>query len=430
MTSREFDIIIFGATGYTGRYVIEELAYSTKSSNVKWAVAGRNVEKLKESLNIVQGYLGDEIDISKTTIIKADVNDASSISDMCKRARLILNVVGPYKFYGEVVVKACIENGTHHVDISGEFQFLESTQANYFNVAREKGIYVVEACGFDSIPADCGISYLKKKFPGDLNSVEYFIEVGQGPSGRKTNIGTFMSAVYSVRDMFNTKELDEALKKDVFKKDLVRSNYPLSRRCPPLFYSGEMKGWCFWFLGPDERVLKRSQKFRYEYLNDRPVQTKGYIRMHSFFIALSYAFFFGLFGFLSLFSLGRYLLVKYPSFFTAGAFSTKGPTRQQVMEGTTKITLYGKGWKDKLSEPTDQHTTEPDTQMKLTISGPEPAYPFTAMCMVQAGLTVIEETDKLPLEGGVLTPGVAFENTALVERLEKRGMSFKLENIN
>ncbi|GBO11732.1 hypothetical protein AVEN_54221-1 [Araneus ventricosus] len=88
----------------------------------------------------------------------------------------------------------------------------------------------------------------------------------------------------------------------------------------------------------------------------------------------------------------------YPSFFTAGAFSTEGPTRQQVMEGTTKIVLYGKGWKDKLSEPTDQHTAEPDTQMKLTITGPEPAYPFTAMCMVQAGLTIIEETDKLPLE--------------------------------
>ncbi|CAL1280526.1 unnamed protein product [Larinioides sclopetarius] len=430
MTSREFDVIIFGATGYTGRYVIEELAHSTKSTKIKWAVAGRNVEKLKESLNIVQGYLGDEFDISKTTIIKADVNDASTISEMSKRARLILNVVGPYKFYGEVVVKACIENGTHLVDICGELQFLESTQANYFKAAREKGVYIVETCGFASIPADCGISFLKKKFPGDLNSVEYFIEIGQGPSGRSINIGTFLSTVHSVRDMFKSKELDDALKEEVFKKDLVESNYPLSKRFPPLFHSGEVKGWCFWFLGHDERVLKRSQKFRYEYLNDRPVQSNGYIRMHSFFVALCYAFFVSLLGFMSLFSCGRYLLSKYPSFFTAGYSSTEGPTRQQVMESTTKIVLYGKGWKDKLSEPTDQHTTEPDTQMKLTITGPEPAYPFTAMCMVQAGLTIIEDTDKLPLEGGVLTPGVAFENTRLVERLEKRGMSFKLENID
>ncbi|GFU54997.1 saccharopine dehydrogenase-like oxidoreductase [Nephila pilipes] len=430
MASREFDIIIFGATGYTGRYVIEELTHSAESTNLKWAIAGRNVEKLKESLVIVQEYLGDVADISKTTIIQANVKDAASISDMCKRARLILNCVGPYKFYGEVVVAACVENGTHHVDLSGEMKYLETMQAKYFKVAREKGVYIVEACGFDSIPADYGISALKKKFPGDLNSVEYFVEIGTGPSGRKTNIGTFLSAVNSVTDFLNIKEYEKELKKDVFKKDLVQSNYKLPWRLPPLFYSGEVKGWCLWFIGPDERVLHRSQMFRNEYLNDRPVQSHGYVRVHSFLIALFYLFFVGLFGFLSLFSFGRYLLAKYPSFFTGGAFSTEGPTRQQVMEGTTTVTLLGKGWKNKLSEPTDQHTSEPDTQMKLIIKGPEPAYSLTAICMVQAGLTIIQDTDNLPLEGGVITPGVAFENTDLLQRLEKRGMTFTFENMN
>ncbi|GFW15550.1 saccharopine dehydrogenase-like oxidoreductase [Trichonephila clavipes] len=429
MASREFDIIIFGATGYTGRYVIEELAKTVQSTNLKWAVAGRNVEKLKESLTIVQEYLGDALDISKTTMIEADVKNATSIADMCKRARLILNCVGPYKFYGEVVVTACIENGTHHVDISGEMKYLETMQAKHFKSAREKGVYIVEACGFDSIPSDFGISALKKKFPGDLNSVEYFVEIGQGPSGRSTNIGTFLSAVHSVTDFFNLKEYDRALK-DVFKKDLVKSNYSLSWRFPPLFYSDEVKGWCLWFIGPDERVLKRSQMFRYEYLNDLPVESRGYIKMHSFPIALCYVFFLSVFGFLSMFSFGRSLLAKYPSFFSAGAFSTEGPTRQQVMEGTTTVTLLGKGWKNKLSEPTDQHTTPPDTQMKLTINGPEPAYSLTAKCMVQAGVTIIQDTDKLPLEGGVFTPGVAFENTDLLQRLEKSGIAFKFENIN
>ncbi|GIX91328.1 saccharopine dehydrogenase-like oxidoreductase [Caerostris darwini] len=428
--SREFDIIIFGATGYTGQYVVEELADSVKSTNLKWAVAGRNVEKLRESLETVQRYLGDEIDIRKTTIIKADVSDPESISDMCKRASLILNCVGPYKFYGEVVVAACIENRTHHVDISGEMKYLETVQANYFKSAREKGVYVVEACGFDSIPADCGISALKKKIPGDLNSVEYFVEVGIGPSGRSTNIGTFISAIHSVHDLFKGKEFDKELKKEIFKKDLIKSNYSLNKRYPPLFYSSEVKGWCLWFMGPDERILKRSQNFRYEYLNDRPIQSHGYVKMYSLFIALCYLFFAAIFGFLSLFSFGKYLLIKYPSFFTAGFFSSKGPTRQQVMEGSTKFVLYGEGWKDKLSEPTDQHTSKPDTRIKLTIEGPEPGYPLTSKCMVQAGLTILQETDKLPLKGGVLTPGVAFENTGLIDRLEKRGITFKFENIN
>ncbi|GIX91330.1 saccharopine dehydrogenase-like oxidoreductase [Caerostris darwini] len=429
--AREFDVIIFGATGYTGQYVIEELAVSLKSTNLKWAVAGRNIEKVKESLKIVQDYLGDEIDIRNTTIIKADVGDAASISDMCKRARLILNCVGPYKFYGETVVAACIENGTHHVDISGEMEYLETMQANYFKSAREKGVYVVGACGFDSIPADCGISMLKKNFSGDLNSVEYFVEIKAGSSGMGMNIGTFISAIHSFKDhILRLKEFNNELKKEVFKKDLVKSNYSLSKRLPPLFYSGEVKGWCFWFMGPDERVLYRSQKFRYEYLNDRPIQSHGYVKMPSFFIALYSLFFASIFGFLSLFSFGRNLLAKYPSFFTAGIFSTEGPTRQQVLESSTKVVFYGKGWKNKLSEPTDQHTSKPDTQMKLTIMGPEPAYSLTSKCMVQAGLTVLLETDKLPLEGGVLTPGVAFENTGLKDRLEKRGVTFKFENIN
>ncbi|GBN33046.1 Saccharopine dehydrogenase-like oxidoreductase, partial [Araneus ventricosus] len=160
------------------------------------------------------------------------------------------------------------------------------------------------------------------------------------------------------------------------------------------------------------------------------VQSHGYVRMSSFLSALSMIFLFSIFGFFSLFSFGRYLLAKYPSFFTAGMFSAEGPTREQVMEGSTTVTLLGKGWKDRLSEPTDQHATKPDTQMKLTIVGQEPAYAFTSRCLVQAGLTVIEETDKLPLEGGVLSPGVAFENTGLIDRLEKRGVTFKFENIN
>ncbi|CAL1280525.1 unnamed protein product [Larinioides sclopetarius] len=152
--------------------------------------------------------------------------------------------------------------------------------------------------------------------------------------------------------------------------------------------------------------------------------------MSSFFSALSMIFLFSIFGFFSLFSFGRNLLAKYPTFFTAGMFSSEGPTRKQGMEGSTTVTLLGKGWRDRSSEPIDLHPIKPDTLMKLTIVGQEPAYAFTSRCLVQAGLTIIEETDKLPLEGGVLSPGVAFENTGLIDRLEKRGVTFKFEIVD
>ncbi|GIY21221.1 saccharopine dehydrogenase-like oxidoreductase, partial [Caerostris darwini] len=99
-----------------------------------------------------------------------------------------------------------------------------------------------------------------------------------------------------------------------------------------------------------------------------------------------------------------------------------------VLETSTKIIFYAKGWKNKASDSTNK-TPEPDKKMKLTIIGPEPAYSLTAMCMVQSGLTVLFEQEKIPLEGGVYTPGVAFENTTLQERLEKRGTTFTFEEI-
>nr|XP_042900273.1 saccharopine dehydrogenase-like oxidoreductase isoform X1 [Parasteatoda tepidariorum] len=427
---REFDIIIFGATGYTGQYVIEELAHTSVSTNTKWAVAGRNKDKLSQSIEIVQGYLGEGINIGNIPIIEADVKDVSSLSSMCKRCKLVINCVGPYKLFGEPVIQACIENGTHHVDLSGEMKYLEETQMKYFNAAREKRIYIVGACGFDSIPADYGLTVLKENFPGDLNSIEFYAFVGVGPSGKVMNIGTFLSAIYSFWDHMFVKRADRALKESLFPKDLPQTDYSLPWRKPPLFHSSDERAWALWFLGPDERVILRSQLFRYNFLNERPILNHGYLKLKSFCSGLGLMFAAMYLAIMTICGCGRSLLAKYPSFFTAGKFSNAGPTRQQVMEGTTRVTFYGQGWKDKPSDPNERRTTKPDLKMKLIIEGSEPAYALTSTCIVQAGLTILEDHDRMPLEGGVLTPGVAFANTSLRQRLEKRGVTFTFENTN
>lgn len=96
---------------------------------------------------------------------------------MASKGRVVLNCVGPYRFYGEAVVKACVENGASHVDISGEPQFMERMQLEYNDAARESRVYVVQACGFDSIPADVGIVYLEDQFDGQVNSIETFLDL-------------------------------------------------------------------------------------------------------------------------------------------------------------------------------------------------------------------------------------------------------------
>lgn len=85
---------------------------------------------------------------------------------MTGRARVIINCCGPYRFYGEPVIKACLETGTHQVDVTGEPEYMETIQLKYNKEAQEKGVYIVSACGFDSIPTDLGIVFLQKKFSG------------------------------------------------------------------------------------------------------------------------------------------------------------------------------------------------------------------------------------------------------------------------
>lgn len=108
-------------------------------------------------------------DVKNTPKIIADVSDMQSLQDMAKVAKVVLNCVGPYRFFGEQVVQACIIEGAHHVDLSGEPQFLEKVQLLYHKDAEEKGVYVIGACGFDSIPADCGTVFLEQNFDGRSN---------------------------------------------------------------------------------------------------------------------------------------------------------------------------------------------------------------------------------------------------------------------
>lgn len=155
---------------------------------------------------------------------EADIDDMESLERMTASAKIIINAVGPYRFYGERVIQACIKSGTHHVDVSGEPQFMETMQLKYHDVAKEKGIYIISACGFDSIPADLGAVFLQKNFEGNFDiyslliilciyKIFFFFDVGTvntiesymytteegGPyPGATLHYGTYESAVYGL----------------------------------------------------------------------------------------------------------------------------------------------------------------------------------------------------------------------------------------
>lgn len=209
--AKRFDVIIFGATGYTGKYAIRNAVEILK--DMQWAVAGRNKSKLEETLRDSGSKIN--VDLSKIPIIIADVANEQSLLDMTSQAKVIVNCCGPYHLYGEAVVKACIENSASHVDVSGEAQFIEKMQLKYNDVAREKGIHIISCCGIESIPAELGIFYLQEKFNGTVNSVEtymrFYFQKGFRSSGPGLNFGTYHSAIYAIGNFFESQRLRRQL---------------------------------------------------------------------------------------------------------------------------------------------------------------------------------------------------------------------------
>lgn len=153
--SRDFDVIVYGATGFTGRLVAEYLNTQYAGADIKWAMAGRSSEKLEA----VRAEMGISEDIP---LIVADSNKPASLADMASQAKAICTTVGPYQLYGDPVVQACVDNGTDYVDLSGEPAWMHDTIAKYDAVAKESGARIVHSCGFDSIPFDLGVYFMQQ----------------------------------------------------------------------------------------------------------------------------------------------------------------------------------------------------------------------------------------------------------------------------
>ena len=155
--SRSLDLVLFGATGFTGRLVAERLA-TTLPAGTRWAIAGRNPEKL-ESVRRALGGTPPEIRL-------ADVADGASVAALAGACRVLVTTVGPYVRHGWPVVEACARSGTHYLDITGEPAFVSRSIRELDAVARASGAALVHCCGFDSIPADLGALFTVSQLPG------------------------------------------------------------------------------------------------------------------------------------------------------------------------------------------------------------------------------------------------------------------------
>lgn len=152
---REFDIVVYGATGFTGRLIAEHLLqHYGANGDVRWAMAGRSAAKLAD----VRAEIGAP---ETLPLIVADADDAASLDAMVERTRAVVTTVGPYQLYGEPLVAACVAAGTDYLDLSGEPLWMAAMIRKYGDAATASGARILFSCGFDSVPFELGVFFVQ-----------------------------------------------------------------------------------------------------------------------------------------------------------------------------------------------------------------------------------------------------------------------------
>lgn len=396
-STRPFHITVFGATGFTGRLTAEYLATCPDSQRLKWAIAGRNPVKLEECRQAILA-LNPAADVS---VIEADTQSPDSLKKMAEQSKVIITTVGPYLNYGEPLVRACVEAGTHYVDLTGEPEFVDGIHHAYHEQAEQKGVKIVNSCGFDSIPHDLGALFTVQQLNGLLGpdragkvpvKVEGFVQAGGNFSG-----GTWHSMVNQVSRL-----------REYYKKRKVwqqaSSTKPTDRRrssvvAPAIKYCKSFGAWAFPFPTIDPQVVKRTGAARKEFGPD--FRYGHYVLTHHLYTGLAGAAAVGGIVALSQFEFGKkkLLQVRDPG---------QGPGAAERAKSWFKVRFVG--------EAAGMHVwTE--------VSGGDPGYGETSKMLAESALCLALD-EKLPANFGVVTPGASM-GEALITRLQNAGIEFR-----
>ena len=201
--SSEFDFVVYGATGFTGKLVVEYLQAKYSDNNeINWAMAGRSLEKLNQ--------VKKDLDVSDSvTTLEVNSNDQASIEKMMEMTDCVLTTVGPYQLYGNEIVKLCAETGTDYVDLCGEPGWMHEVISKHSNKAKETGARIVFSCGFDSIPFDLAVLFLqnevKKQTGRTSNNVRASVRVMEGEfsGGTAASFGATMASLKTNPELFS-----------------------------------------------------------------------------------------------------------------------------------------------------------------------------------------------------------------------------------
>ena len=388
MSEPEYDVILFGATGFTGTLTAQYLARAVAGGPAtRWAIAGRSRGKLEA----VRSGLG-EIDpgAAELAVLQADVNDPASIRALAESAKVVISTVGPYISYGEPLVAACAAAGTDYVDLTGEPEFVDRMWLGYHEQAQVSGARLVHSCGFDSIPYDLGALFTVGRLPeGAPIGLAGYVRAGGTVSG-----GTYHSAINAMGRL-----RQGAI---VARRRKQREPRPLGRRVRGVagkpHRSAVAGGWVLPFPTIDPQTVLRSARALDRYGPD--------------------------------FSYSHYLVQKQLPVLigmTAGAAAVIAlaqlpPTRDLLL----KLKDPGEGPSEDQrakSRFTVRFAARANgTRLRTEVSGGDPGYGETSKMLAESALCLAH--DELPQLSGQLTPAVAMGDK-LIARLRNAGIEFK-----
>ncbi|GAA2873979.1 saccharopine dehydrogenase NADP-binding domain-containing protein [Streptosporangium fragile] len=374
---RPYDIVLFGATGFTGGLTAEYLARAA-GPDLRWALASRNRAKLEA--------VRDRIGLPGLPLLHADAADPASLAGIARQARVVATTVGPFVSHGEPLVAACADAGTHYADITGEPEFVDRMFVKYHDRARRTGAKLVHSCGFDSVPHDLGAYFTVKHLPeGVPLEVSGFVRGSGAPSG-----GTVHSAVLAVSRFRQTAEAAR-VRRGI-------EGRPKGRRVRGV--PGSVRyvgGWALPLPTLDPQVVARSARALERYGPD--FTYRHHVAVRHLPTALGLAAGAGALAVLARIPPARSLLLRR---FAPG----EGPGVEQRARSWFKVTFLGVGGGERV-------VTE--------VAGGDPGYGETATMLGESALSLA--LDDLPDVSGQVTTAVAMGD-ALIERLRRAGITF------
>jgi short subunit dehydrogenase-like uncharacterized protein len=388
MQTREFDIALLGATGFTGRLIAAYLVRHAHTHGYRVALAGRNEARGQALIADLQRSGRPSSGLGWIT---ADIEDEASLARLASKTHLVMNAAGPFALHGPPVVRACVAHGTHHIDLTGEPDFVALVEREFSGPALESGSTVVCACGFDSLPADLGTLMIAAAMPEKSRlTVRSFFR-----TNARFSAGTWRTAILALGRRFSRE-----------KRPARRVPRPANRRKIPLrIHRHKPTGrWAIPMPVVDPHIVVRSagampETYGPSFAYGQFFTAGSFWKMLRLVVPIA-----------ALLVLARFAIFR--RWLLSRIQPGTGPDAATRQRSRFEVRLFAE-------------CEETGERAEAVVSGGDPGYNETAKMFSETGFCLLEKARNGSLRPGVQTPAVAFGHE-LIDRLRAAGIVFEL----